>query len=57
MACSQTLFNLTSSSLTSLGTERSAIVDVPTPSSIHHLGVQCWEFLPWEVNPRKPLWV
>ena len=23
----------------------------------HHLGVQCWEFLPWEMNLLKPLWV
>ena len=33
MACSQTLLDLTSSSSSSLGTERSAMVDVPTSSS------------------------
>ena len=42
---SQTLLDLTSSSSSSLGKERSGMVDVPTPTSyqttcFHHLGVQ-----------------
>ena len=65
MACSQTLLELTSSSSTSLGAW--ALKDQQWCMFQHHhlhqtiyynhVGVQCWEFLPWEVNPRKPLWV
>ena len=51
MAFSQTLLDMTSSSSSSLGTERSGMVDVQCHHLYqtiysHHWGVQCWESLP-----------